>query len=514
MTLATWRNGRLPVNVQVRMLSHLVPVARGGDVEPTPDEIAAWLDTLPAHDAAATARLLIEKLVVLNRVPAPSRSRLRVLDMMRARAERVRPRLDTALEGAALPLPARAREMAHLLEKLLKELGAGYVAWVLAAPRPWLAIGLRRHLHAPLAAAMHLLAARLALSDRLHARAPGGAWSELHRLYRLARDLGLHDRVAEAGTRAPEAIYVQALLLAFVEPARLMPGEYERIAAYVANFGRLATLLEPPVRGDGRCAFLVDLRRDHPGTAFCKRAETPPPGNRFVLQTRPLVEQAYVHVARLRARVTPATLGLPDDALGEGYPALLAKAGRTWRGERRRRSARMTFRPRVSLQAGFDTAWAALASAVEDDAPHGEWTILNESADGFALRHARGPAPAVAVADIVLVHSRERDARYLCLVRRVQSDGPEHLEIGVQQVGAEVEAAHWLPEIVGEGTQPVFVLPAAGASGARARVVARAGLLGAGVVLLLERRDGRTALQVRRFVERGATVDIAEVDPA
>jgi hypothetical protein len=174
----------------------------------------------------------------------------------------------------------------------------------------------------------------------------------------------------------------------------------------------------------------------------------------------------------------------------------------------------MTFRPRVSLRVGFSPAWAALDDRAAEELPGSEWTILNESADGFALRHARGPAPVVAVADLVLVRSREREARYLCLVRRVQSDGPEHLEIGIQQIGPEVEAARWLPEIAGEGAYRVFLLPAAGANSGCARVVAHTGLLGAGAVLLLERRDGRTALQVRRFVERGATIDVAEVEPA
>jgi hypothetical protein len=494
------------------MLSHLVPVALGGGAEPTPDEIAAWLDTLPAHDATASSRLLIEKLVVLNRTPGTPRSRLRILDMLRARAERLRPRLEGELRGAMLPLAPPVRETAHVLEKLLKELAAGYVAAVLDTPRPWLALGLRRQVQGPIVAAMALVVARLALCDRLHARAPASAWQDLHRLYRHARELGAHQRNAEASGASPEALYVRALLLAFAEPSRLMPGEHERLQQYVIDFGHLASIVEPPIRGDGRCAFLVDLRRDKPGAAFARRVETPPAGDRLALLTRPLVEQAYVHMARLRSGVSPETLGLPADAVAAGYPALLAKAGRSWRGERRRRSPRFTFRPRVHLSVGFDAAWRSLAGCAGEGADEGEWTIQNESADGFALRFARGAHRSLVVGQLVLVRSRERDATYLCVVRRVQSDGPEHLEIGVQQVVSAAEAARWQPEFAGEGATAVFFC--AEARGAPARVVAPAGRARANSLLVVERRDRTMSLRARRFAERGSVADVIEVEPA
>lgn len=495
------------------MLSHLVSVY-GTEAEPMPDEIAAWLGTLPAHDAAATARLLVEKLVVLNRTPGAARTRVRVLDMLRERADRVRPRLESELEGATLPLAPRARELAHLLEKLLKELGAGYLAAVVGTTRPWLVIGLKRQIHAPLVWAMQSLAARLALCDRLHARAPGGAWAELHRLYRTARELGLHERGLDAQSPTPEALYVRALLLAFAEPTRLMPGEYQRLDRYVADFGKLATLVEPPVRGDGRCAFLVDLRRDRPGAALAKRPEDPPPaGDRFILLTRPLVEQVHVHIARLRSGVSPATLALPDDAASNDYPALLAKVGRSWRGDRRRRSARKAFRPRVSLWVGYRAAWDALATAgSESESPENEWTILNESAGGFALRLARGTSEGIAVGEPVLVLSRERGAQYLCLVRRVQSNTAEHIEIGLQQVAPAAEAVRWVPDIAGEGSEPVFFCPVLAGGERYARLVVPAGALTVRSALVLERRENLSTLHVRRFFERSSQIDVVEVE--
>jgi hypothetical protein len=404
------------------------------------------------------------------------------------------------------------RDTAHVLEKLLKELAAGYVAAVLGTPRPWLALGLRRQVHAPLVGAMELVAARLALCERLHARAPAGAWQELHRLYRHARELGVHQRSAESGHASPEATYVHALLVAFAEPSRLMPGEHEQLQQYVVAFGHLASVVEPPIRGDGRCAFLVDLRRDKPGAAFARRVETPPAGERLVLLTRPLVEQAYVHMARLRAGVSPETLGLPADAVPAGHAALLAKAGRSWRGERRRRSPRLAFRPRVRLTVGFAPAWRALAGCPEGKDRVGEWTIQNESADGFALRLARGASDTLAVGQVVLVRSRERDSHYLCVVRRVQSDGPEHLEIGVQQVVRAAEAVRWEPDVAGEGATPAFYC--AEVRGASARVVVPAGRASANSLLVLERRGRTTSLQVRRFAERGSVADVIEVEPA
>jgi hypothetical protein len=500
---------RLPAAQKTRMLTHL---ARPADAEATSDEVAAWLETLPAHDPVATARLLVEKLIVLNRAPGPARARLPALDLLSERAHRVWPLLASELEGATQPLAPHGREIAHLLEKVLKELGAGYRAAVIETSRLWLAIGLKRQMHAPIVAAIELLTARLALCDRLHARAPRGAWLELHRLYRIARELGLHERGLDLLSPAPETLYVRALLLAFAEPARLTPHEYQQLDRYVAEFGRLASIGPPRRRGDDRCAFVIDPHLDEPGIALAKRGPLRLAADHYCLLTRRLVEQVHVHIARLRSGATPESLGLPAEATSSSYLALLARAGRAWHADRRRRGLRRAFRPRVMVFVGLRAAWDALAGVNVSDAS--DWTIINESADGFALQLARATSEPIQVGEAALVYSPERAAAYLCLVRRVRSNNPQHLEVALQQVLPVAHPARMLPKIAGEAPEPVFYCSAIEALDRHARVIVTARRVTVRSALTLERGGTRIALHARRFVERGNLFDIVEVEAA
>jgi len=488
--------------------------ARGA--EPNSDELAAWLATLPVHDPSGAARLLIEKLVAINRAPGSARSRLRLLDMLRERIEAIVPRLERALDDVTLPLAPQLRETAYLVEKLLKELGAGYSAAVLQTPRTWLAFGLKRQIHGPLVHAMDLLARRLVLTHRLYARSPGGVWAELHELYRHARSLGLETRQAESPQTTAGALYRSALLLAFAEPARLMPGELGLVQDYLARFGGLAEILDAPPDAKPRGIFLIDTRRDRPGVAASKRKDEGVATFERVLTTRALVERLESQFVRLQSGVSPDTLGLPEDAGRVAYRALLRRLAGNWRGDRRKRSARLRFHPRAAVHVGLNDSWEALGPAAQS-APttSSEWVIVNESAGGFALRLMNGRTGHVSVGDVVLVQCRERGAQYGCIVRRVVSNSPEHLEIGLQQLAPRVlPAVAFFP--LGEEDQGVKALfyPSLPTRDQPALLVIPAGIRDSHRELHLRTRDGVARVRVRRIAERSADIELLEIDPA
>ncbi|MCU0804039.1 MAG: hypothetical protein MUF79_02990 [Burkholderiales bacterium] len=502
------------------MFATLMAAAKGaaGSAEPDADELGAWLATLPTHDASGAARLLIDKLVAINRAPGSPRSKIRLLDMLHQRIETVVPRLERALEDVALPLAPPLRDTAYLVEKLLKELGAGYSAAVLQTPRAWLAFGSRRQIHGPLVRAMDLLARRLVLTHRLYARSPGGVWTELHHLFGVARALGLDIKPTEAPATSAVAVYRNTLLLAFAEPSRLMPGELSLVQDYLSRFGALAEIHGAPVDSKPRGIFLIDPRRDRPGIAASKRKEDGPAGFERVLSTRALVERLESQFVRLQSGVSPDTLGLPEDAGRVAYRALLRRLAGNWRGEKRKRSARLRFHPRVAVHVGLTEAWAALgpaAHAAIQVTPVSEWVIVNESAGGFALRLMSVRNGHVAVGDVVLLRSKERNAEYGCIVRRVASNNPEHLEIGVQQLAPRVLAAVAFldPTEHDQGVKALFC-PGVPARDQAALLVVPEGVRASRRELHLRTREGVARIRVRRVAERTGDIELLEVDPA
>jgi hypothetical protein len=502
------------------MIVSFMATARGtaGAGEPDADELGAWLATLPAHDPSGAARLLIDKLVAVNHAPGSPRARVRLLDMLRERIESVVPRLERTLEDVTLPLAPPLRETAYLIEKLLKELGAGYSASVVQTPRAWLAFGLKRQVHGPLVRAMDLLSRRLLLTHRLYARSAGGVWTELHQLYGLARSLGLESKKADTPQTSAGVLYRNTLLLAFAEPARLMPGELPLVQDYLSRFGELAEVLSAPPDPKPRGVFLIDSRRDRPGVAASKRKEDGLAGFDRVLSTRALVERLESQFVRLQSGVSPDTLGLPDEAGRVAYRALLRRLAGNWRGEKRKRSARLRFHPRVAVHVGLNNAWAALGPGAETTAhmaPVSEWVIVNESAGGFALRLMSVRNGHVAVGDVVLMGSRERNAQYGCIVRRVASNKPEHLEIGVQQLAPRVLAAVAFldPAEHDQGVKALFC-PALPARDQPALLVVPEGIRASQRELHLRTREGVARVRVRRVAERTGDIELLEVDPA
>ena len=58
--------------------------------------------------------------------------------------------------------------------------------------------------------------------------------------------------------------------------------------------------------------------------------------------------------------------------------------------------------------------------------------IINESPDGYAAMHVSGDTGNFAAGDIAALRTETGDRWQLCIVRRVESAHPEHLEVGLQ----------------------------------------------------------------------------------
>lgn len=506
------------------MLNFISPGKDGAtDDEPGAENTRAWLASLATADTTSTARALIERLVALNRADLPTRLRVRLLDLFRERVELLLPELQPRVANATPPLSGPLRQVAYLIEKLQKELAAGYASIVLRAPRAWLSLGFKRQVHVPLVRAMDFHARRLALSQQLYAREPNAVWAELHLLYKLACEWEIAERDIDDSKRSPARIYRDALLLAFAQPQRLPPGDFVRVQAYVASWSHLAELQTGAVIVDPICVFAIDPTRDKAGIAHAKRHDAGFDNGNLVLVTTRLVEQLDTQLKKLRQGALAPSVELPAEAEQPSFQDLMQRLADNWRGERALRSSRLRFHPRTELWVGLHDTWqmlksdrtlaaadAAKTKAIPLAASAGEWIIINESPRGFALKYMSGALPQIAVGDVAALRGTRRNSLHVCIVRWVISNSPEHFELGLEQLAPVVVPATLRSEET--PPEPVLLIPALPTQQRSARLIALAQRMKPDQTFELEHPRGRLGLRIARVVEVTPRLETFEVD--
>ena len=86
-------------------LQHLLPgTTRASDYGLQADQLECWLDALPAAEPVDAARALVGDLVRMRRVELPVRSRIKLLELVRDKAESLLPPIEERLNHATLPL--------------------------------------------------------------------------------------------------------------------------------------------------------------------------------------------------------------------------------------------------------------------------------------------------------------------------------------------------------------------------------------------------------------------------
>jgi hypothetical protein len=339
-----------------------------------------------------------------------------------------------------------------------------------------------------------------------------------------ARDWGIVEREADSPRTSPLRVYRETLLLAFAQPTKLMHGDFSRVQAYLAAHGDLAELTSGAKFEDPACVFAIDPRRDKPGAAYTKRADLGFENGELVLLTHRLVERLDGQLKKLRDGVAPSSLGLPDEARTPGYRELLQRLIMHWRGDRKQRQTRMRFHPRVELWVGLREIWRVLRADAPAETPQAdittreqpmkssEWIISNESARGFALKFMSGALPPIDVGEIVAVKSREQGTLYVCFVRWIQSNNPEHFELGLQQIAPLVVPAVYKPsEQASVAAEPVLFFPEMPAQKRAPAIVTPPNRLQSNEQFSLRHRRGRLALRVGRVIEKTQSVDLIEV---
>ena len=133
----------------------------------------------------------------------------------------------------------------------------------------------------------------------------------------------------------------------------------------------------------------------------------------------------------------------------DASPAFLQTLLMVLTGKGTRQFSRTRFRPRTDLVVGLDAVISFIEETactrrsvdmiLREDRPiaTSEWSMMDESPNGFLLRFLKGNQWQAGVGDVVAIQPRESSKVHVCLVRRVSSTHGE-LELGLQLLSPQV----------------------------------------------------------------------------
>ncbi len=395
-------------------------------------EMQDWLASLPLHNAPEAARCITEQVAALNRSRTALRERLVLTALLRDCTEQLLPELDSLVAGVQVPLQARPRAVARLIDELLREFACAYKLALSELPERWFNFGLARRLHLPLTRALQMLARRMVLAHRIYAPPPPAVWLEMHELFSMARHHRIEKLSLSGANDSPLAVYREALALSFASPPKLMQGELDLILDFLALNGDLAVFIDTVPQDPVDGLFVVQQGRDAPGVPWGKRAArsegTALGPDELVLNTSRLADRA-MQLAELAPAAPEQFNSRPPS------PELLRRLVRHWTACASRQYSRLRRHARVDLCVGLHGVWRFLRQS--DDGANvqtSEWMVKNESPGGFALMHVSGPIESVKVGEVLGLRSRDSDRVHICVVRWVLSDSPEHVELGLEEL--------------------------------------------------------------------------------
>lgn len=377
------------------------------------------------------------------------RHRLKLLNVLGERVESALVAVEYSLDNATLPLSGHLQEIANSANHVLKVLGRGYANIAARITGKWTKFGYVTPLRLAVSRAMRSEVRRLNLAYRVHSRGSISAWVQLYRLYSLARLEGIETASSQRDQLAPHRIYVEALLLALAEPNALSPVERRQVRAQIEKHGTLAKIKAAgAVSGSRRAKFLIRLGARTPTHPLRRLLPGTVKPNDLVLDCARLVAAVEDQVAQIEDE-TPLVEPSPAHNERTASADVLRRLSVVWSVPRRRSNHRIDMRPRVEVVVGFDSVWNYLSglsfrrqiedapgSPVPPELTQSEWSVLNISPDGLALRYISGDTARISVGELVGVWQRDRQALDVCIARRVQSTDAKDVLLGVEALGA------------------------------------------------------------------------------
>lgn len=395
--------------------------------------------------------------------------RFKLLEDIRHEAEQGLPSLEAQIAHAVLPLPFDAATSALHADNLLKGMAVAY-AGIAQSIRKTSQNGAMSHLyHRCIQRAMAMIARRQLLAFRAYAMPSAGSWQMLHELYQQVR--GPVTKPLDGETAPIENEYLGALLFAYLEPSKFSRADLESINICSRQLAAYAVIGEGGAEQvDSRptdSLFLVRPDEGTPGYAMIRLPANTSIFGSLLIDCSQVLAALDRNLTRRPGKAVEPDLDLPPATL----QALRIAIG----GKSTRRFSRTRFRPRGDLVAGLRHVISfldgnAFSRRSVDSASRyegreflaSEWSLIDESPDGFRLRFIKGEKSLLGSGDIVALQPRESSKIHVCLVRRISSSHVR-LELGVQLLSPQVSVVEVVADNAVEN-QALFMhnLPAYG----------------------------------------------------
>ncbi len=442
------------------------------NIEVRPAELERWLKGLPLLNVAESTQLLTRQLIGLNRMSLDDKTRLRLLESMRAPIAHVSQALQKTYIGLPLPLTDKARQTVIQVRQLHNEMAFGYklIAFSSAA-MPKLDHAQTSTVNITIHRAIRYLTELLFRSYELYGPPPEGAWYEIHQLYRYAELLGITDQPIDdkLNNALPQVsinhAYKQALLLDFSDPYHLPAFLLAKIYRYLDRWAGIAQLSPGVAALKSHCQFLINLDHDRAGAVNTETAAITTEVRYRLLNTTELARVVHQQLMVLQAGQQPDPEGLEKDFFSHLGHDMLLRLINAWGVNPKRvftRSPRSNRRSQVAIgidainffingerftpstsEVGPQPRRTALGPGngtpnrvTQPDAPPAStlWDLTDESAGGYALAKSGGQSEPVRVGDLLASRLESGGGWEIGIVRWVRTSGMDNVEIGIQRL--------------------------------------------------------------------------------
>lgn len=455
-----------------------------------------WLAEPPCDDPLLDLVPLRNHLAAIGSLRLPVLHRVKIIELLQQRAERIDEALRPLLLDIKLPLPAPLGTVAQGVIGLRAELGESWLQIAREGSPPDLARIHRSRVQVCLQGMLNLSRQFIAI-QLIAAPTAVSFWHSALALYRLAHESVDPTATLPAEISAIEARFKAVLALIAAQPEGLAPREIAFLADYLETHGALTRIdmMRPESHGDW---FWLDADREQPPTSL---ARLQPEGSGACLYFRfgGLADQAAQHLDQLNDGVPPRSLGLPLQAAGADYRNALERARQCWTAPRRRSFNRRPQNIPVAVCTQMSSLWTALRGDLppEPDASdckltHSEWTLQNEGPSGYAIVHVVGEVTGIVAGCAVGLRTGAGAAWQVCLVRWARSRNSSHIEMGLEVLApaAKPVRIQTLASRTAEPPIPALLLPALPGLGRSEAILATRGDYNARPFTLLQEDEG------------------------
>lgn len=502
------------MNSPLQLFRDLLPFSSPPAEQQAASKVRGLLETLAGGSAAEVAIALFNEAIPAIVRQGNLHMRFKLLEEARQEAERVLPVLEAQIEQAALPLPKNVAQLALEADNLIKALAMAYHGISRDVGKLQQDNALSPIFHRAILRAMSAICRRQQLAYRAYATPSASSWILLHELYQMACNPTAKPLNGE--TAPVELQYLSALLFAFVEPNKLPRSELNAVVKCTQQLAAYAVISEyqpaPGTQAQESC-FLVRPSEGCPGLALRRLPDGITALGALLIDCLPVIAAIDRNLARTPGKAIQPDLDAP--------PAMLQTLRIALGGKGARRYSRTRFRPRGDLVGGLESVIEFIDGKVftrravdagcrnEAHFSPSEWSLIDESPDGFRVRFIKGDKWKVGAGDIVALQPRESSKIHVCLVRRI-ANGGSRLELGLQMLSPQVSVVE-VPAN-GSGPQRAIFLHSLPAYGKFAGIVARAGQLAAGQEIELKSTGRTLHRQIGKCIEANEGLEFFALD--